>query len=59
MQNRLTTSKKVELALKNQGRKKTWLAEQLNISRPTLDGRLKDNCWSMSEIITIKRLFGW
>jgi transcriptional regulator with PAS, ATPase and Fis domain len=53
---RLTTSKKVELALKEQGRKKTWLADQLNIGRPTLDKRLKDNFWEVREVIKLKSL---
>ncbi len=53
---RLTTSKKVELLLKEQGRSKTWLASQLKISRPTLDQRLKDNFWSAGDIIVLKSI---
>lgn len=48
--NIITISKKVELGMKDQGRKKNWLAEQLEISRPTLDKKLKDNFWVQSEI---------
>ena len=51
MENRITTAKKVEFALKEQGRKKVWLAEQLQISRPTLDAKLKDNTFTIKEII--------
>ena len=40
----------VKLAIKQQGRKKNWLAEQLGISRPTLDSRLKDNAWTTTEL---------
>ena len=59
MSNAITTSKKVELSLRDEGRKKTWLAEQLEISRPTLDSRLKGNAFSIGEIIKLKRLFNW
>lgn len=53
---RMNTSQKVEFALKDQGRSKTWLAEKLGISRPTLYQKLKDNFWSVNEIITLNRL---
>ena len=46
----LTTSKKVELSLKEQGRNKSWLALQLGISRPVLYQRLNDNLWKIGEI---------
>lgn len=52
----MNTSQKVEFALKDQGRSKTWLAEKLGISRPTLYQKLKDNFWSVNEIITLNRL---
>lgn len=51
MENRITTAKKVEFALKEQGRKKIWLAEKLEMSRPTLDAKLKDNTFTIKEII--------
>lgn len=52
----ITTSKKVELAIKEQGRNKTWLAKQLGISRPALYQRLNDNIWSVGEIIKLKSI---
>lgn len=52
----ITTSKKVELALKEQGRNKTWLAIQLGISRPALYQRLKDNCWQFGEVNKLKTI---
>lgn len=55
---RLTTARKVEWALKNQGRKKTWLAEKLGMSRPTLNRKLKDNTFSVSEIYDIQKYLG-
>ena len=51
MENKITTAKKVEFALKDQGRKKIWLAEKLEISRPTLDAKLRDNTFTIKEII--------
>lgn len=51
---RLTTSKKVELSLKEQGRNKTWLAEKLGMNRPTLYARLKDNFWKPDDVIKLK-----
>ena len=56
MTQRLTTSKKVELALKEQGRKKSWLAKELGVSRPLLDRRLNDNFWQTTEIFKLKSL---
>lgn len=58
-ENRLTTSKKVELEIKSRGIKKIWLADQLSITRQTLDVRLKDNFWPIDEIIKLKQIFGW
>ena len=56
MENRITTAKKVEFALKEQGRKKIWLAEKLEISRPTLDAKLKDNTFTTNEIIILNTI---
>lgn len=53
---RLKTSDRVRFALRNQGRKKTWLAEQLGISRPTLDNRLKDNSFLIGEVLKLQEL---
>ncbi len=53
---RLTTSKKVELIIKEQGRKKTWLAKELGITRQKLDSNLSDNFWTVGDIIKLKSL---
>lgn len=53
---RISTSDVVKDQLTKQGRKKTWLAEQLGFSRPTLDERLKENCWLPNEIMKLKQL---
>jgi len=54
--NKLTTSKKVELSLKEQGRNKSWLAKELNISRPALYSKIKDNFWSINEVLKLKSI---
>ena len=53
---RLTTSKKLEFSLKEQGRNKTWLASQLGISRQALYKRLNDNFWKAGDIIKLKSM---
>lgn len=52
----ITNSKKVELALKEQGRNKSWLALKLGISRPSLYARIKDNSWLSEDIIKLKTI---
>ena len=52
----VTISKKVEFALKDQGRNKSWLAMQLGVSRPILYKRLKDNIWHDSEVRILKTI---
>jgi len=52
----MTTSNKVIKAIKDQGRKKIWLANELNITRVTLDKKLKDNFWSVGEIMKLQQL---
>jgi len=53
----MKTSKTIKTAIENQGRKKNWLADQLKISRPTLDRRLIDEeSWKPDEITTLKQL---
>lgn len=37
---------------------KQHMADTLEISRPTLDKRIKDHKWKFSQISTIK-VFGW
>ena len=53
---RQETSEKVRNALIRQGRKKNWLADQLKISRPTLDERLESNTWLIGEITILMQL---
>jgi len=53
---RLTTAKKVEFALKDQGRNKSWLANQLGFSRPVLYDRLRNNAWEPREIEKLQSL---
>jgi len=55
-QNRATTSVKVRAAMQREGRKYTWLAKELGISRVALYDRLNDNSWSVGEIVNLKRL---
>ena len=50
----MTTSCKVLAAIESQGRKKTWIASILGISRPNLDKRLKDNFWNDGQIRLLK-----
>lgn len=52
----MDTSKKVIEALKEQGRSKVWLAEKLNITRQTLDSRLKNNDWRIGEVMLLMGL---
>ncbi len=54
--NRLPTNKKVELELKAQGRNKSWLANELGITRPVLYSRLKDNFWTPTELMKLKAI---
>lgn len=52
---RLKTADKVKEAIER-GYKKKALAEQIGISRPTFDSRLKDNCWQFSELAALKQI---
>lgn len=52
----MKTSDKVIGAIEKQGRKKTWLAEQLRLSRPTLDARLNNDNWDADDITRLKQL---
>jgi hypothetical protein len=53
---RLTTSQKVHLALFNQKKTRTWLAEQMQITRMTLGSRIDNNDWSLGEVLLLKQL---
>lgn len=54
----MDTSNKVIAALKEQGRSKVWLSKKLNITRQTLDLRLKENTWRVNELIQLMSLLG-
>lgn len=54
----METNKKVVEALKEQGRSKKWLSEQMQMSRITLHTRLRDNEWRIGEVIQLQRLLG-
>ena len=49
-----TISMSVKTAINSQGRKKSWVANQLQISRPTLDSRLVEDDWKPEEITILK-----
>lgn len=51
-----TISISVKTAIDNQGRKKSWVADQLQISRPTLDSRLVEDDWKPEEITILKSI---
>lgn len=52
--NGLTTAKKLEMNMKSQGRTKSWLAEYLGITRGALYNKLRDNFFTVKEIIMLK-----
>ena len=53
----MKTHKTIKTTIEIQGRKKNWLAYQLNISRPTLDRRLvNEKSWKPDEITKLKQL---
>ena len=49
-------AKQLEKTIIAGGRKKKWVAQQLGISRPTLDSRIKDNSFTDIEISRLKEL---
>lgn len=51
-----STSEKVLLALGERGSTKTWLSKKMGISYVTLLSRLKENNWSISEIMHLQKL---
>lgn len=53
-----TLSVKVKAAVKRQGRSVVWLCNQMEITRPYFYDRMKDNMWSVNDIVKIKRLLG-
>lgn len=48
----------VERLLREQGRKKRWLAGQLGMARTTLDGRITgDTPWTLAEALRLADIF--
>ena len=56
MEQRLTTSEKVFIALKERGSTKRWLAKEMQMTAPTLYSRLEHNDWSIAEIMLLNHL---
>jgi len=52
----MTISNQITTAIANQGRKISWLAKELAISRTTLYSRIEHDNWSELEISKLKKL---
>jgi hypothetical protein len=48
--------KDLDINIKKQGRSKTWLMKELNISRRTFYERMKSNDWKPIELAKLKSL---
>jgi len=59
MGEQLTFSEKVIIGLRREKKTKVWLCEQLNITRPTLDSRLKSEKWLLCEAKKIEKLLNF
>jgi len=46
----------VEIALKEQRRTKKWLAEEFGVVYETIYYKLKENNWSIAELLLLKKL---
>ena len=44
--------------LEKTGHSKTWLADELGMSRPTLYARLEDGAWDLKEARKLARMMG-
>jgi len=53
---RKSFSEKIEIALSEQGRTKTWLAEKLGIHQQAIYKKLKSNTFSIAEIYLVSDL---
>jgi hypothetical protein len=53
-----TTSQKVVKALEEQGRKRSWLANQFGIAYPTLASKITNNTWSKAELYLLEQVLG-
>ena len=56
MSTRLKTSQKIVLWLISEGKTRIWLAKELGITRQTLAQRMKDNYFTIGELMTLRRL---
>jgi hypothetical protein len=50
-----TTSEKVKVGIIRRGIMKSWLAPRLNMTRPTLDSRIKNDNWEPEDITLLKQ----
>lgn len=41
------------------GQTESWLAEQLGVSKRTINYRYKDDMWTLPQIRTMKAIFRW
>lgn len=46
----LTTSEKMNIILKRNGKNKKWLAEQWKISQPSITKKFQENNWKESDL---------
>lgn len=44
--------------LEETGQSKTWLADELGMSRPTLYARLEDGAWDLKEAYKLAQMMG-
>ena len=59
MEKELSFSEKVIIGLRREKKTKVWLCDQLNITRPTLDSRLKSEKWLLCEAKKIEKLLNF
>ncbi len=52
----LSTSQKVLLALFDSKKTRIWLAKEMGMTTVTLNSRMNNNDWSISEIIFLQHL---
>ena len=53
------TEKAVRIGLLDTGRKVSWLAERLGVSRDYIYDRYKDERWELPELRLMQELFRW
>lgn len=50
---RIKFSEKINIALKEQGRSKAWLADKLGIHQQSMYKKMRENTFSISDIVYI------